>query len=226
MRAQLFSYCTFAFLFAINQTCFAQQQLGQNQLAIPPRVLPLSPKEVLALLPATPTNWRTTTSLATNQVSSWLITIAQRQIEGVADKHATSGTNSPPMRTTFVLIDTGFDPSSAGAFVDFKTMQGTGAEKILLKGYPTIRTRPSATSESLQMFINQRFVLRIDAENQPKDATLGWAERVPFDRYNPPRTAALTTLPAEVIITTVDELNPVNNHESKTTIGQHAPVRR
>src|ERR1039457_1632008 len=127
-------------LFFAAAADFVWSQVPKNdpdQLPIPPRVLPLTPREVLTLLPPTPPNWKITTSQATNQISSWLITIAQRQLEALPiDNRAPSGTGNqplPPMHTTFMLIDTGYDPSPAGAFVDFKVSRQATVEKTSLR---------------------------------------------------------------------------------------------
>lgn len=194
---------------------------------MPPRVLPVSPKEILALLPPTPGDWKIISSIATNQVSSWLITIAQRQLEftPAKSKNGPQGSASLPlMRTTFVLIDSGLDPFSAGAFANFKPARTADGEKLMLQGQPTIRTTPRPGTESLQMYINRRFVLQVQTENQPKDAILAWIQRVPFARYHIPATPFLSRLPSEVNVVSVDELNPANNHESKVAIGNHTGV--
>ena len=130
-------FCAF-FLILCGQMLWAQQpqptpKIAADQLTIPPRVLPLPPKEVLALLPPTPADWKVTASVATNQISSWPVTIAQRQIESTAsDSRNATGTTSQPrprMRATFMLIDSGYDPSAAGAFVDFKPIKNGNVEK-------------------------------------------------------------------------------------------------
>jgi hypothetical protein len=217
------------------QTLSAQQatppiRSNPDQLAVPPRVFPLAAKDVLALLPPPPAGWKLTTSMATNQISSWLITIAQRQIESPQpEKPGLTGSTShpgPPMRTTFMLIDSGYDPSALGVFADFKPSNNGAVEKMLFRNYPTIRTRGSGTSESLQILINTRFLLRIEVENQPKDAVLSWAQQIPYDRYNPPRGTTITSLPTQVSVATVDELNPGNNHESKVTTGKRNAMPR
>jgi hypothetical protein len=222
-------------LLIATQTLWGQQAnppLGNNQdqLAIPPRVLPLAPKDALMLLPSPPTGWKLTTSMATNQVSSWLITIAQRQIESPQpEKAGLTGTKSqplPPMRTAFMLIDSGYDPSATGVFADFKPSNNGVVEKMVFRTYPTIRTRGSGTSESLQILINTRFLVRIEVENQSKDAVLSWAQQIPYDRYNLPRGATMTSLPPQVSVATVDELNPGNSHESKVTIGKRNATAR
>jgi hypothetical protein len=221
------SVCSFL-LIVCSHMVLAQQpqpvpEIAADQLAIPPRVLPLPPKEVLALLPPTPAGWKVVSSAATNQVTSWLVTIAQRQLELSPTDKTTGGQPAPPMRTTLMLIDTGYDPSPAGAFANFKAGRQANVERVVLNRSPAIRTQSSPTSESLQMLINRRFVLRIETQNQPKDATLGWAQRIPLDRYNPPRAETMTTLPPQVIVASVDELNPANNHESKIAIATPTP---
>lgn len=201
-----------------------------DQLTIPPRVLPLPPKEVLGLLPPTPANWKVTISAATNQISSWLVTIAQRQIElPQTEKRSPSEASAqpaPPMRTTFMLIDSGYDPSAAGAFADFKPAKNGNVEKAYFLNCPVIRTLSSARSESLQMLINRRFVFRVEAENQPKDAALRWAQQIPMDKCNLPQAPTLTALPPQVVIRSVDELNPRNDHESTVAVATPAPNRR
>jgi hypothetical protein len=201
-----------------------------DQQIASPRVLPLAPKELLALLPPAPVDWKVTASLATNQVTSWLVTIAHRQFDFIGRSNEaaprTINQSSGPARATFMLIDSGYDPSVAGAFSDFKPGVQGKTEKFLYMGQPAIRMRTSDSHDSLQIYINRRFILQIEAENQQKDAVIGWAQQVHFERLNPPRTNVITSLPPQVLVATVDELNPANNHESKTTIGEHVPVRR
>jgi hypothetical protein len=201
-----------------------------DQLTIPPRVLPLSPKEVLNLLPPTPSDWKVTASAATNQITSWVVTIAQRQIESSKlERPSSTGPNSPPtppMRTTFMLIDSGYDPSATGAFVDFKPSNNGNVEKAFFLTFPIIRTRSSATAESLQMLINRRFVFRVDAENQPKDSVLRWAQQLPISQYNRAPTATMIALPPQVVVRSVDELNPRNDHESTITTATPKPSAR
>lgn len=230
-----FRWGTIGFCFVGITLSWPQQSQSQvrneaeKQIASP-RVLPLAPKELLALLPSPPTDWKLTASLATNQVTSWLVTIAHREFDfiGRSTEAASRTINQPSgsVRTTLMLIDSGYDPSVAGVFGDFKPGVQGKTEKFLLLGQPAIRTKTTETRDSLQVYINQRFILQIEAENQQKDAVIGWAQQVHFERLNPPRTAVMTSLPSQVLVATVDELNPANNHESMTTIGQHAPVRR
>src|SRR4051812_7235152 len=151
MRCLLESLVLIGALFGVAamQPLQAQSQAAApaagDQLTIPPRVLPVPAKEILSLLPLTPTGWKTVSSVASNQVSSWLLTIAQRQIEAPAVSPAGAATPPAMMRTTFMLIDTGFDPSAAGSFVGFKPGVFGSTEKTILKGQPAIRTKASAT---------------------------------------------------------------------------------
>ena len=204
---------------------WAQTQAPQNltvQLTMPPRVLPLTPKEVLSLLPPTPANWKTTSLVATNQISSWLITIAQRQIESPQPEAlGFNGGNAqafPAMCTTFMLIDSGYDPSATAAFLDFQPTKTGNVEKAFFLNCPMIRMRPSVTSESLQMLVNRRFVFRVETQNQPKDSVLRWAQQIPMAKFNLPQAGTLTTLPPNVVIRSIDELNPKTEHESNATI--------
>jgi hypothetical protein len=221
------------FLVSCGGVLSAQQQAPPNavdQLTIPPRILPLPPKELLSLLPPTPVSWKVTSSAATNQISSWLVTIAQRQIESPQpETPGSTGANAqalPPMRTTFMLIDSGYDPSATGAFVDFKPAKFGNIEKAFFLNCPMIRARPSVTSESLQMLINRRFVFHVETQNQQKDSVLRWAQQIPMAKYNIPQTGALTILPPKVVIRSVDEVNPRNDHESNITIASPTPLPR
>src|SRR3954454_12876606 len=102
MRSLLFAAVLVAGL-AFRSTGIAQQAKpsGPDAPLSAPRVLPIPPKDILMLLPPTPSGWKVTGSVATNQVSSWLVTIAQRQIEGPLKDVQTK---SPP-RTIITLID-------------------------------------------------------------------------------------------------------------------------
>lgn len=189
------------------------------------RVLPIAPAELLRLLPAPPAGWKMTTSMATNQVSSWLITMAQRQFES-SQPAAGGPQNGQPSRTTILLVDTGFDASVAGAFADFRPTASVGLTKFVYLNCPAIRRQSSSSTDSIQLLIANRFLLTVEVENQQKDAVLGWIQRVPLDRYRIPSGGVLSNLPPTVVIKTVDELNPTNNSESTTTIGAHVPVPR
>ena len=207
---------------------FAQQRQGteidDGVMSSSPRVLPIEPAELLKLMPATPANWKLTSSQATNQVSSWLLTTAQRQLEFTAPApSADTGKAQPAMHTRLVLIDTGYDAAAAGVFADFKPGVRGRTERLLVGTFPAIRTRASDSREALQLYINRRFIFRVEVENQQKDAVMAWVRLLPIDRFNVPSGPTITSLPPTVSIRTVNELDKTKNREGTIAIATPTP---
>jgi hypothetical protein len=124
------------------------------------------------------------------------------------------------------LIDTGFDPLVMGMFAGFKPGRVGSTNNLFVRNFPAIQTHPTADSETVQVLVNGRFILTIEAHNQDPNASIAWAQSAPFDRYNIARTVTLTKLPDQVPMSSVDELNPKNNHDSVVPVTTPKPDGR
>lgn len=175
---------------------------------------PVSPAEILKLLPPAPTNWKITSSRASNQVTSWVLTIAQKSLEYTPPPDPAQP-NKPPltMKTSITLIDGGGEPLSGSQFDNFAPGNLGNLEKFVIANCPAILTKAQAGQERLTMSIGQRFLVTLVLENQPPNSAKSWAQMLNIPKFTAAAasTKPMAALPSEVQIELVDELNPKNN---------------
>jgi hypothetical protein len=184
----------------------------------------VSPAEILKLLPPAPTNWKVTSSRASNQVTSWVLTIAQKSFESVVQP-ADPKTGPITMKTSITLIDTAGEDMWGGQFDNFKPSSSGNRELILIGGCPAIILKGQQGKELLTMSINNRFKVQLTTENQPVNSAKAWAATLDINKLNESARASktLATLPNEVPIELVDELNPNNNRHVMQPIRKTPP---
>jgi hypothetical protein len=198
------------FVFALLATrSLSQEEKGE------PRFLPLSPAELLKFVPNAPANWKITSSIASNQVNSWLLTIAQRSIEYTPSNNQ-NVQGAPTMKTSIILMDSGGQQMSAGHFDNFRPGLSGNRENAVINGCPTLITRESPIRERAIMNVNNRFMLTLVAENQPLGSAKNWAATLDVRKLAEAGRASplMARVPTEVKIELVDELNPKNNRQS------------
>jgi hypothetical protein len=200
---------------AVRNSIFLLLLVARDGISQEPKVTahytPLSPTEVLRLLPGAPDKWKITQSKASNQISSWLLTIAQRSFEYTPPPAAPNTQPPPPMKTSMTLMDTGGEQNTQ--FDNFKAGVLGNRESVLINGCPTIILRDAQGKERLTMTINNRFTFSVTTENQPANSSKAWAATLDLARaLSAAKTSpTLTSLPDQVTIEVIDELNPRNN---------------
>jgi hypothetical protein len=187
---------------AFGRTCLSQDQNPGT------RFLPLAPGELLKLVPTLP-KWKMTSSRASNQVSSWLLTIAQRSFEYEA---APAVTPAAPMKVSITLMDGGRQ-SLTGRFDNFKPGIIGNDENLIVNGCQTIVSKEANGRERLTMNIGNRLTLTAIFENQPAGTAKAWASTVDVGSMFAAtrRSPSLASLPHEIQIEVVDEVNSGNN---------------
>ena len=187
---------------------------------LPPRVVPLTPAQLLPLMPVVPAGWKVTSSVATNQMGTWLATIGMKDAERTAPA-TPAAPGQPPslpvtMQVTFTLIDTGFDPTFLNDFQGFKVGIFGKQENLIINSSPAVLLHDSATSETLSMWIHRRFVLKITTTQQPPNSTKAWAQQIDLIKLGAVPNTGSRELPRPIVISFVDELNPKANNTFST----------
>lgn len=181
--------------------------------------LTLSPSELIKLLPATPPEWKATSSIASNQLSAWLFAIAQKSMEYTPPPPAPKPGEAAPepitMKTSITLMDTGGLDMSGRVFEKFKPGVADNRESVVVNGCPAVITKVSDVRESLNMGIGKRFVISLATENQPAGTAKKWAAMIDVAKLLSiaRASAPIAKLPGQVQIELVDELNPKNNRQ-------------
>lgn len=179
-----------------------------------PRYIPLRPSELIQFLPNPPPNWKVTSSKASNQVASWLLTIAQRSLEYTPPAVSNPNAQPPqPMKTAITLMDVGGEQMSGGQFENFKPGVSGDRERVVIKNCPAVITKEGNGRERLVMKIGARFMLTLLLENQPPGTVKTWAGLLDSEKLSATaqRSSAVAKLPAEVEIELFDELTPKSN---------------
>jgi hypothetical protein len=203
---------------------FAKSSLAQTDGSVS-HFIPLPPGELIKFLPVAPDPWKTTLSRASNQLSSWLLTIAQKSIE-YTPPPAQKGQPPVTMKMSMTLMDGGGQPLS-GQFENFKPGVSGNQENVMINGCPTVINRESDVRERAVMSISNRFTFTLVAENQPVGTAKKWAAALDVGRLTlaGKASAAAATLPSEIQIDLVDELNPKNNRHVVQQVRQNPPGR-
>ncbi len=184
-------------------------------------ILPLPPSEMLKLMPAAPQGWELKQSHASNNFVDWLTTEAFREfarppVSGPSGIQSTQDTASPaPMITRIRIMDTGYWPSLTGDFDAFKVSKMPGGETLLFGGLQAMLTPLGKNGQRLRISVKRRFVVQVDALNQPANSVTNWAKLVDFVKLAQIPDSGAEQLPKPIVITTVDELDPRKNSTSK-----------
>lgn len=190
-------------------------------------VMPLSPADLLRLLPACPVNWKITVSRGLNELTSLpglkSIAIRQYRFDPPADvSQSNTGKTAPdsPVTTCVTLVDAGGDPDLFGEFRSFSpTVSRAGMHHYEINGCQVIEgTKDSRTIFTIS--IPPRFLLVATLENQPEKDCREWLAllRIP-ELVASSRAAPKNPLPERNFpIVYVDELNPKANKTTTATI--------
>lgn len=174
-------------------------------------VAPISPSELLKLLPAPPKGWKMTVSNARNSFSTWLTTMAMREFEYTPPPQPGSDPDAPqnlPQRTRYIISDGGYAPPSGSAFIDFKIGKEQGIEKLMMIGVPAMRFDPKpGEPERLMLWIKNRFLVTIEITNQEPTKIELWAKQINFQALAAVAGSNMGPLGNPLTITRVDEIN-------------------
>ena len=197
--------------------CTALVQLAGWALAQAPAarkpVAPLTPAELIKLLPLAPAGWSLKESKATSFYSDWLISQATRQLEapplsGAAPSVAAPAT--PIQMTRIRLTDTGHYPVLAADFEGFRPGKYGTMESLYIGGLPA-RRAILHDGERLRVLVNNRFIVEIEVHNQRADAAMNWLQLFDVRRLVSAPETATDKLPNPIRVNSVDELNPKAN---------------
>ena len=178
------------------------------QNAAPAHVVPLSPAEVLKLMPHASAPWTMTGSTASNSFSDWLRSSAVRTFE-YAPAASGDAPEAPLQTTRLTLTDTGYFPQFMAEFAAFRPGRENDVEKFTIGSFPAIRITRGPV-EILTVLINGRFVLQVRTDNQPSRATETWFKQFDVAKI-PDRSAGDAKIPQPVTITRIDELDPAKS---------------
>lgn len=178
-------------------------------------VAPISPPELLKLLPAPPKGWDLTVSNGRNSFSTWLTTMAIREFKYTPPLRPGSSLDAPenlPQMTRYVISDGGYGPSLGAAFKDFKIGKEQGVEKVMLMGVPAMRfDAKQGEPQRLVFWVEGRFLVTIETTNQESAKIELWAKQLNFSRLVALAESSVGFLSNPVTITHVDEINKAKN---------------
>lgn len=178
-------------------------------------VEPVSPRDLLTVLPSTPNGWKMTVSRSSNSLSTWLTATAVREFEYTSQPEMGSGSsNIEGLRQTtrYMISDSGYAPPSGDLFRDFKVGKERGVERLIMWGMPAMRfeAKPGG-AERLIFWIKNRFLVTIETKNQRTTKIDSWARLINFSTLAALAQSATRPLSNPVTITNVDEVNKEGN---------------
>ncbi len=84
----------------------------------------------------------------------------------------------------------------------------------MLNGLPATLITLEPGSERLRICVRHRFIVQIDALNQPPNSAIAWTKTVDFNRLAQVPDNGAAKLPRPIPMVTVDELDPKKNKAS------------
>lgn len=190
-------------LVATSLTAAAQQ---------PSPVFPFEPAQLLATLPAAPTEWSTIRSEAETTLGDWLETRATR-VYRMMPSTPTEGDTAPasvPVEVEISVTDTAGLVSSLAAFANFTPGKNGSVEKKLTGSLPTIIFAGDDGRQLMQVLVSGRYIVELAANRSSQFRVDDWLRGFRFDTL-PPQSATPTTRPKEFRLSHLDELHPENN---------------
>ena len=187
-------------------------------------VVPTEPKDLLALLPQVPQNWKLLSSQGHNDMlgAPGLISVAIRDYRfDPPPVRAADGTLIPtPLKTTNIkLIDSGLDGccERAFSFIRSTVPSSPGMKRYSLAGMPVLEEDKGGGKKKIVIAIADRFELSLTLMNQDDKEAQAWIKLLDL----PALTAAAERAPKQpvpklaVSMTWVDELNPQSDHTAQ-----------
>lgn len=178
--------------------------------ANPDPIQPLSPQELLKILPSAPEGWKMNVSNARNSFADWLSAMAIREFEFVVPAQSGNATKAPSQTARVMVSDGGYAPPIGAAFRNFSVGKQGNVEKTMFEGFPAIYfAAKEYESLRLMLWIKNRFFVLIETTGQKRDDLEAWACRI--------NLAGLRAIPEEgsplpnpVQIVRIDEINRAN----------------
>jgi len=190
-------------------------------------VRPLSAGDLLALLPATPENWKLTASNAQERLSPSLApeTFAIREFIFVPPPPSLGATPlaRPERKVRLTLIDTGNDPTRFANFTGFKadkpsseSSAGTGYLNLLVSGLPAIQYNKESV-QSVTIAVSKRFLLFIRFTNLDDASRDHWLQLARVSQLAESSAKAPQTPLASglLAVEAIDEFHPAGNYKSQ-----------
>ena len=183
------------------------------------QVLPLPPADLLALLPKAPDKWELRQSQANNFMMVWATSQATREFSYTPPPDAVSpgGTPSPPLALRITIVDTGYSRGSISEFEKSTSAKPGTVQSLTLAGFPARQSPSGAAGERLRILVNGRYIVQIDAQNQPANTSQQWLRIVDMAKISTLPTDGDGNLPRPYTIVKIDEMNPKNNSVSQVT---------
>jgi hypothetical protein len=162
---------------------------------------PLSPRDLLALLPQPPPNWTLSVSHGRNHFVSTLGTVATREYRGKFPDAAVESV------WTLAIEDTG------GASSKLEAYRAESGEGERIHGRPAL-WRESPGGPLILFCVADRFILKGTLKNGTAAQLKELMERVNISALTEVATGPTSAVPNPVVLVTVDELNPASSRTS------------
>lgn len=181
-------------------------------------VLPRPPAELLALLPKAPDQWQLKQSQANNFVMDWASAQAWREFTYTPPPTAGSGGPPPaPFDLRITITDTGYYQGLIGDFEGTPSSKPGAVGAQTLGGFPARRLPLGTTGERLRVLVNNRYIVQIDAQNQPPNSVQRWLQLIDLAKIAALPLDGEEILPRPYTVVKIDEVNPKNSSVSKVT---------
>ena len=178
------------------------------------RVAPLSPNELLKLLPNSPNQWQLKQSTAKNFFMEWASSQALREFNYTPPSMPDA--IAPPVHILrFTITDTGYYAGLMGDLLSSQPPKSGESESLNLNGYPARRIMVSKVQERLRVLIKSRYVIQIDVQDEPPGNAQKWFGLLDLNKFVALPVDGDETLPRPFSIVRIDEINPQNNSASK-----------
>ena len=116
-----------------------------------PPVMPVSPEQLVKVMPGTLKGWVIAEATAQNRFMKWIQTRATRVYQR----------RKGEAKARITITDTGRYPSSLVRFRDFKPGKANGVEKKMIRGNPALVRDIPERGKQVQILVHDRFIVEL-----------------------------------------------------------------
>lgn len=184
---------------------------GPLLAAEPPHaVFPLNPTELLATLPATPTDWTLVRSDGGTNFGEWLTSRATRVFQPPPPPPGTVPAPGP-REVEITIVDTGGFAPTLTSFADFRPEKTDAMEKLYVGGLPALTFPLDEGKQFIEILVAGRLIVEITLTGLPQVKAETWLRALHFDALPRLENSLPATRQNEYRVSYLDELHPEKN---------------
>ncbi len=192
----------------------------QGSAQEPKGMVPVEPTVLLEALPKAVEAWTLTESTAGHEYEDWVHSVAVR----VFTRERPKAEPGPPLKATLQITDTGKFAPARALFQDFAPMEGEGFEKKYMETYPTVIIEYGPEEFTLELLVNNRFLVKLSCKNQPRRFAKQWLRRIDFQQLERVRDTQVVPLPETITVTKIDEMDKEKSRSYQLATASGAQV--